>query len=179
MLQKAGSNPDVDGKKDPFFKKASQIKMFMVETDAQEAPTSVPPRPPPTDEQKAASKRKREEKKERKENGGKLVKKDTGGTNGGGVQQSLAALFGAGPSGANGESSGGPGLSLMSPQGLQAVLKENATEAKKAAVAEEQLRKANDAIKQQVANNKELREHIARLEAGSPPQKVRAGKKRQ
>lgn len=176
VLQKAGSGAD---KENPFFKKASQIKSFMVATDAQEAPTSVPPRPPQTDEQKAASKRKREEKKERKENGGKLVKKDPGGTNGGGVQQSLAALFGAGPSGANGESSGGPGLSLMSPQGLQAVLKENATEAKKAAVAEEQLRKANDAIKQQVANNKELREHIARLEAGSPPQKVRAGKKRQ
>ena len=179
VLQKAGSLPDIDGKKDPFFKKASQIKSYMVPTEVVDAPTSVPPRPPQTDEQKAESKRKREEKKERKENGGKIVKKDHGGTNGGGVQQSLAALFGAGPSGANGESSGGPGLSLMSPQGLQAVLKENAGEAAKAAVAQEQLRKANDAIKQQVANNKELREHIARLEAGSPPQKARAGKKRQ
>ena len=179
VLQKAGSLPDVDGKKDPFFKKASQIKTYMVPTDVVDAPTSVPPRPPLTDEQKADSKRKREEKKERKENGGKLVKKDHGSTNGGGVQQSLAALFGAGSSGANGESSGGPGLSLMSPQGLQAVLKENAAEAAKAAKAEEQLRKANDAIKQQVANNKELREQIARLEAGSPPQKARAGKKRQ
>lgn len=179
VLQKAGSLPDVDGKKDPFFKKASQLKSFMVATDAQEAPTSVPPRPPQTDEQKAVSKRKREQKKERKENGGKIVKKDHGDTNGGGVQQSLAALFGAGSSGAKGESSDGLGLSLMSPQGLQAVLKENAAEASKAAVAQEQLRKANDAIKQQVANNKELREHIARLEASSPPQKARAGKKRQ
>lgn len=176
VLQKAGSGPD---KEHPFFKKASQIKSFMVATDAQEAPTSVPPRPPQTEEQKAASKRKREEKKERKENGGKLVKKDHGSTNGGGVQQTLAALFGAGPSGANGESSGGPGLSLMSPQGLQTVLKENAAEASKAAVATEQLRKSNAALLEQVEMNKELREQVARLQGGSPPQKARSGKKRQ
>ena len=176
VLQKAGSGPD---KKNPFFKKASQITSFMVATDAQEAPTSVPPRLPQTDEQKAASKRKREEKKERKENGGKLVKKDHGSTNGGGVQQTIAALFGAGPSGANGESSGGPGLSLMSPQGLQAVLKENAAEASKAAVAQEQLRKSNAALLEQVEMNKQLREQVTRLQGGSPPQKARSGKKRQ